>query len=111
MPPASWLGYSLIHFDPEQVPSVLRELARRLTPGGLLLLGLFEGDEIARFPHAVTPAYSWPVGDLCRILSAAGFEEECGQAKGKPKLQQGFGLTCNRKGAGLGRIGRGPMLA
>ncbi|MCP9002112.1 class I SAM-dependent methyltransferase [Pseudarthrobacter sp. RMG13] len=76
--------YSLIHFEPDQVPSVLRELARRLTPGGLLLIGLFEGDEIARFPHAVTPAYSWPVGDLSGILSAAGFDTISHQRRTDP---------------------------
>jgi SAM-dependent methyltransferase len=47
--------YSLIHFAPDQVPSVLRELARSLAPGGRLLLGLFEGAEVERFPHAVAP--------------------------------------------------------
>ncbi len=48
--------YSLIHFGPAQVPSVLRELARTLAPGGRLLLGLFEGDEVERigdFPIAL----------------------------------------------------------
>ncbi len=76
--------YSLIHFAPDQVPSVLRELARRLTPGGLLLLGLFEGDEIERFPHAVSPAYSWPVGALTMMLSAAGFETISHQRRTDP---------------------------
>jgi SAM-dependent methyltransferase len=76
--------YSLIHFAPDQVPSVLRELARRLTPGGLLLLGLFEGDEIARFPHVVSPAYSWPVGALTMMLSAAGFETISHQIRTDP---------------------------
>ncbi|MET3207044.1 hypothetical protein ABIB17_003957 [Arthrobacter sp. UYEF6] len=66
--------YSLIHFAPDQVPSILRELARRLTPCGLLLLGLFEGYEIARFPDVVSPAYSWPVAALTMMLCAAGFE-------------------------------------
>lgn len=76
--------YSLIHFEPDQVPSVLRELARRLAPGGVLLLGLFDSDEIERFPHAVTPAYSWPVGDLSRILGAAGFETVSHQRRTDP---------------------------
>lgn len=66
--------YSLIHFDPDQVPVVLQELARCLAPGGSLLLGLFEGQEVEKFPHAVTPAYSWPVEDFTRMLGAAGFE-------------------------------------
>ena len=76
--------YSLIHFAPDQVPAVLRELARCLAPGGLLLLGLFEGDQIARFPHAVTPAYSWPVGELTTMLSAAGFETVSHQRRTDP---------------------------
>ncbi|WP_374208648.1 class I SAM-dependent methyltransferase [Pseudarthrobacter cellobiosi] len=76
--------YSLIHFAPDQVPSVLRELARRLTPGGLLLLGMFEGDEIARFPHAVSPAYSWPVGELTMMPGAAGFETISHQRRTDP---------------------------
>lgn len=66
--------YSLIHFEPDKVLSVLQELARRLAPDGRLLLGLFEGDEVEKFPHAVTPAYSWPVEDFTRMLAAAGFE-------------------------------------
>jgi SAM-dependent methyltransferase len=66
--------YSLIHFEPDQVPVVLQELARCLAPGGSLLLGLFEGDEVEKFPHAVTPAYAWPVEDFIRMLDAAGFE-------------------------------------
>jgi ubiquinone/menaquinone biosynthesis C-methylase UbiE len=66
--------YSLIHFEPGQVPMVLQELARGLAPGGSLLVCLFEGKEFEKFPHAVTPAYSWPVEDFIRMLGAAGFE-------------------------------------
>jgi SAM-dependent methyltransferase len=66
--------YSLIHFEPDEVASVLQELARCLTPGGILLVGLFEGPEIERFSHVVTPAYSWPVEDLTKLVLAAGFE-------------------------------------
>lgn len=78
--------YPLIQFAPDQVPTVLRELARHLISGGLLLLGLFGGDEIARFPRAVSAAYSWPVGGaaLTMMLSAAGFETTLHQRRTDP---------------------------
>jgi SAM-dependent methyltransferase len=66
--------YSLIHFEPDEIAPVLLELARCLTPGGELLVGLFEGPEIERFSHAVTPAYSWPLKAVTKLLVTAGFE-------------------------------------
>lgn len=48
-PDASWAGivafYSIIHIPREEIVSVLRELARVLEPGGLLLLAFHIGDE------------------------------------------------------------------
>ncbi|WP_258805868.1 class I SAM-dependent methyltransferase [Pseudarthrobacter sp. NS4] len=66
--------YSLIHLEPDQMASALQNLARTLAPGGRLLLGLFEGDKIETFPHAVTPADAWPVEQFISMLAAAGFE-------------------------------------
>lgn len=66
--------YSLIHLEPGQMAGALQTLARFLAPGGRLLLGLFEGDKIGKFPHAVTPAYAWPVEQVITMLVAAGFE-------------------------------------
>jgi SAM-dependent methyltransferase len=66
--------YSLIHLEPGQMAAALQKLARSLAPGGRLLLGMFEGDRIGQFPHAVTPAYAWPVEQLTTMLAAAGFE-------------------------------------
>jgi SAM-dependent methyltransferase len=66
--------YSLIHLEPVNVPPVLQELRRVLAPGGSLLLGFFEGSEVQRFPHAITPAYSWPIQEVARMLTVAGFE-------------------------------------
>ncbi|TNB72359.1 class I SAM-dependent methyltransferase [Arthrobacter sp. BB-1] len=66
--------YSLIHLEPNEVPPVLQELARSLTSGGDLLVGLFESPEIQRFSHAITPAYSWPVKGVTKLLESTGFE-------------------------------------
>ncbi|MGM7678132.1 class I SAM-dependent methyltransferase [Microbacterium sp. A94] len=68
----SW--YSLIHTEPERVPSIIGEFARCLHPGGTLLLGFFEGPRIEPFDHAVVTAYFWPVDALKKELARAGFE-------------------------------------
>ncbi|NJC24005.1 SAM-dependent methyltransferase [Arthrobacter pigmenti] len=66
--------YSIIHMTPAEVAAALREFARCVWPGGGLLLGFFEGLQLESFPHAVVPAYYWPIEELSRRLSAAGFE-------------------------------------
>lgn len=66
--------YSLIHLAPQDMPAALRELARRTRPSGGLLVGFFDGDAVAPFPHAVTTAYYWPVAELNRQLVAAGLD-------------------------------------
>lgn len=68
----SW--YSLIHTPPHDVPAVLSEFARCIQPGGSLLLGFFEGEQIASFDHAVVTAYFWPVPNMQDELAAAGFD-------------------------------------
>lgn len=65
--------YSLIHLEPGRVDAVLIELARCVRPGGSLVIGFFEGAELAPFDHAVTPAYFWPVGLLSHRVERAGF--------------------------------------
>jgi SAM-dependent methyltransferase len=66
--------YSLIHTEPAEMPHVLEELAGKLEPGGALLLGFFEGARVEQFPHAVAPAYFWPVASLEELLRGAGFD-------------------------------------
>lgn len=66
--------YSIVHLDLNELTSVLREFARCIAPGGSLLLGFFEGDAVVQFPHAVTIAYFWPVGEMSAQLKTAGFE-------------------------------------
>lgn len=66
--------YSLIHHEPDAIGSALDEIARVLRPGGLLLVGFFDGAAIEAFDHAVVTAYRWPVADLTERLRASGFE-------------------------------------
>jgi len=81
--------YSVIHSAPEDLASVLREFARAIAPGGGLLLGFFESEELRRFPHAVTDAYSWPVEQLAALLEASGFPS----SRAIPEPIRGTGLT------------------
>lgn len=66
--------YSLVHREPESMPRALEEIARVLCAGGSLLLGFFEGPEVTAFDHAVISAFTWPMGELSRLLQAAGFD-------------------------------------
>lgn len=68
----SW--YSVIHTPPVEIRAALDEFARCITPGGSLLLGFFEGPAVESFDHAVVTAYRWPLHEMSRELSAAGFE-------------------------------------
>ncbi|MGO1735203.1 MAG: class I SAM-dependent DNA methyltransferase [Leucobacter sp.] len=66
--------YSVIHVSPELLPATIQEFARCLEPGGSLLLGFFEGQRVETFDHAVTTAYFWPLEEMARLLTDAGFE-------------------------------------
>jgi len=50
----SW--FSTIHHEPDQIDIPLHEFARVLRPGGALLLGHFDGNELEPFDHAVVRA-------------------------------------------------------
>ncbi|MFD4440874.1 class I SAM-dependent methyltransferase [Nocardia sp. NPDC058519] len=68
--------FSLIHLDPIELPTVLAEFHRVLTPGGRLVIGFFEATEaVETFPHKVTTAYRWPTDHLAETLHTAGFTE------------------------------------
>ncbi|MFJ5104872.1 class I SAM-dependent methyltransferase [Streptomyces sp. NPDC088554] len=66
--------YSMIHTPPGELPALLAEQARVLSPGGLLLVSFFatDGPEPVRFEHQVTPAYSWPADRFAELLDRAG---------------------------------------
>ena len=67
--------YSLIHLPPDKLDGVLAEFRRATSPGGVLVLGLFDGDEVAAFDHKVITAYRWPVDEISERLARAGFKE------------------------------------
>jgi SAM-dependent methyltransferase len=67
--------YSLIHLPPQDLHGVLTEFRRAMAPAGILVLGLFDGDEAAAFDHKVVTAYRWPAGEISERLARAGFTE------------------------------------
>lgn len=75
----SW--YSIIHTEPGRVPRILNEFARCLGDGGSLLLGMFEGPRVEPFPHAVTTAYFWSIGEMSQCLGKAGFHVEATESR------------------------------
>jgi SAM-dependent methyltransferase len=73
----SW--YSTIHTPPAELPAILGEFNRVLTPGGHLLLGFFGSTDLdgepREFDHRITPGFRWPAARLARLLGEAGFAE------------------------------------
>lgn len=69
----SW--YSLIHLPPRDLDGVLAGFRRAMAPAGTLVVGFFDGDEVAAFDHKVITAYRWPPDELSRRLARAGFTE------------------------------------
>ncbi|WP_327000327.1 class I SAM-dependent methyltransferase [Dactylosporangium sp. NBC_01737] len=67
--------FSLIHLPPQDLDGALGELRRVMTPAGALVVGFFEGDEVAAFDHKVVTAYRWPVEEFSERLARAGFTE------------------------------------
>jgi hypothetical protein len=67
--------YSLIHLSPDGLDSVLAELRRTMAPGGTLVFGFFDGDELMVFEHKIVTAYRWPADKFSARLKRAGFTE------------------------------------
>ena len=67
--------YSLIHLPPDALDGVLVELRRAMAPAGTLVVGFFDGEEVAPFEHKVVTAYYWPVDAFAERLRRAGFTE------------------------------------
>ena len=80
--------FSIIHTAPADVPAILREFARVLTPGRSLLLGYFEGDAGAPFDHAVTTAHYWSARALAALLAPHGFLVERASARQDPGVRR-----------------------
>ncbi|WP_419818612.1 class I SAM-dependent methyltransferase [Glaciibacter flavus] len=95
----SW--YSLIHADPERVPTMLAEFARCLRPGGSLLLGFFDGERVEPFPHRVSPAWFWPVDEMALRLVEAGFTVEEMHTRVDPGHRPHAAIVAQRTGSSL----------
>ncbi|GIJ73014.1 class I SAM-dependent methyltransferase [Virgisporangium ochraceum] len=67
--------FSLIHLPPSELDGALATLRSVTAPGGTLVLGYFESDEVGPFDHKVTTAYRWPTDEISRRLQRAGFAE------------------------------------
>jgi SAM-dependent methyltransferase len=67
--------YSLIHLPPDDLPGVLAEFRRAIAPAGAVVLGFFEGAEVASFDHKVMTAYRYPVDGVSELLARASFTE------------------------------------
>ncbi|MFC4004348.1 class I SAM-dependent DNA methyltransferase [Prauserella oleivorans] len=90
----SW--YSVIHADPGLVPGILGEFARCLGDGGSLLLGMFEGPRVEPFPHAVTTAYFWSIGEMSQRLREAGFHVEATESRVDPGRRPHAAIVARR---------------
>lgn len=76
--------YSIIHTPPADLPAILDEFARVLTPGGSVLIGFFDGEPGEAFDHAVHTAYYWSADALGDLLSPHGFIVERASARQDP---------------------------
>lgn len=73
-----WAGilawYSLIHLDPDKLPTALSTLRQALEEDGTVLLSFFTGPRLEAFHHPATTAYRWPMKDMAREVERAGLE-------------------------------------
>ncbi|MEU4272865.1 class I SAM-dependent methyltransferase [Streptomyces sp. NPDC026092] len=71
--------WSIIHTPPQELPLILREFERILTPGGHLLVGFSASEGAAHptqvFDHTVAPAYRWWPDHIAALLRESGFAE------------------------------------
>ena len=83
--------YSMIHTPPKELPALLKEQARVLAPGGLLMASFFATDmpKVIQFDHKVASAYSWPVDQFTDIATGAGFKIVAALTN-NPENERGF---------------------
>ncbi|WP_033287976.1 class I SAM-dependent DNA methyltransferase [Amycolatopsis jejuensis] len=85
--------YSLIHTPPEQLPVLVKELARVLRPGGRLLTAFQVGNERKHIEHAYghdvsADAYRLDPDFVAGLLADAGFVVEARMVReGQPPLE------------------------
>lgn len=101
LPDASVSGalcwYSLIHLEPDAVDEALGEIRRVVQPGGSVVIGFFTGDDVEPFDHQVTTAYRWPMDELVRRLTDAGFDETERMQRGLQGARRPHGVVAGRR--------------
>lgn len=94
-----WVSFSLLHAPLSAWPDALARIARALRPGGVLFLGLKEGEGEAR--DRLGRRYSYISEPALRaLLDAAGFEAvdiETGRETGRDGSETGILLTFARR--------------
>ncbi|MFE4196224.1 class I SAM-dependent methyltransferase [Paenarthrobacter sp. NPDC056912] len=88
--------YSVIHTHPKDIDRVLGEFARCVKPDGSLLLGFFEGASVEEFPHAVAPAWFWPIAEMRTRLLGAGFEVVDTYSRADPGVRPHAAIVARR---------------
>jgi len=80
--------WSIVHTPPAEVPAILAEFGRVLSPGGHLLICFPSTDDAAQktlsYDHSVATAYQWWPDHLSALLRDAGLEE-VGRLVERPK--------------------------
>lgn len=89
--------YSMIHLPPADLADTLEILHAALAPGGRLLLGFFDGPDVAPFDHAVTPAHFWPTSHLQSLMEAAGFTVDHVEQRTDPGRRPHAALAATRR--------------
>lgn len=89
--------YSIIHTPPADLPAILGEFARVLTPGGSALIGFFDGDPGEAFDHAVHTAYYWSAEALGDLLAPHGFVIERAASRQDPGARRRAGDLVARR--------------
>jgi ubiquinone/menaquinone biosynthesis C-methylase UbiE len=102
LPDASVAGilawYSLIHVEPERLPTVLREFARCTRGDGGLVVGFCAGGRLEEFSHSVTPAHFWPVDQLAERIEDAGYLVDTVQTRADPGQRPHGAIVAHRTG-------------
>lgn len=100
--------YSLIHCTPDDLDRALRALGRALAPGGVIVVGAFDGERRERFDHKVTPALTWPADDLADRLSRTGLDEIARDRRPASPEQRAHLALAARKVRGAAAARRNP---
>lgn len=88
--------YSLIHVPPARVSTALARVRAALTPGGIVLLGFFDGKHGVHFDHAIAPAFTWSARRTAAELAQAGWRVQRVQQRRTPGARPHAAIVASR---------------